>query len=134
MSVWLSICVCVSVYVSVCVCVFICLSVCVCLAVNMCICLSVFLCLLPPPGVVPYLPYSRHCKMRKRGCITTKLLASMMAKAGMHQLITMDLRHKETQGFFDFTVDNLRGSPFLIQYIKEHVRSALHVGMISTHT
>lgn len=72
-------------------------------------------------GVVPYLPYSRHCKMRKRGCITAKLLASMMCKAGMHQLITVDLRHKETQGFFDFTVDNLRGSPFLIQYIKEQI-------------
>ena len=59
--------------------------------------------------------------MRKRGCITAKLLATMMAKAGMNQLITMDLRHKETQGFFDFTVDNLRGSPFLIQYIQEQV-------------
>jgi ribose-phosphate pyrophosphokinase len=72
-------------------------------------------------GVVPYLPYSRHCKMRKRGCITAKLIASMMGKAGMHQLITLDLRHKEIQGFFDFTVDNLRGSPFLIQYIREQI-------------
>ena len=45
----------------------------------------------------------------------------MMCKAGMHQLITLDLRHKEIQGFFDFTVDNLRGSPFLIQYIREQV-------------
>ena len=78
------------------------------------------------PGVVPYLPYSRHCKMRKRGCITAKLIASMMGKAGMHQLITLDLRHKEIQGFFDFTVDNLRGSPFLIQYIREQVCKNSH--------
>ena len=79
-------------------------------------------------GVIPYLPYSRHCKMRQRGCITAKLIASMMAKAGMHQLITLDLRHRETQGFFDFTVDNLRGSPFLIQYMKEQVCEWLRNG------
>ena len=72
-------------------------------------------------GVVPFLPYSKQSKMRKRGCITAKLLASMMAKAGMSHLITMDLYMKELQGFFDFPVDNLRCSPFLIQYIKENV-------------
>ncbi|CAI8018895.1 Phosphoribosyl pyrophosphate synthase-associated protein 2 [Geodia barretti] len=72
-------------------------------------------------GVIPYLPYSRHCKMRKRGCITAKLIAGMMCKAGMHQLITLDLKHKEIQGFFDFTVDNLRGSPFLIKHIREQI-------------
>ena len=39
----------------------------------------------------------------------------------MHQLITLDLRHKEIQGFFDFTVDNLRGAPFLLAHIREKV-------------
>lgn len=73
-------------------------------------------------GVIPYLPYSKQSMMRKRGCITAKLLATMMARAGMSHLITMDLYTKEIQGFFDFPVDNLRGSPFLIQYIKENVR------------
>lgn len=34
----------------------------------------------------------------------------------------MDLHQKEIQGFFDIPVDNLRASPFLIQYIKEQVR------------
>ena len=33
----------------------------------------------------------------------------------------MDLHQKEIQGFFDIPVDNLRASPFLIQYIKEQV-------------
>ena len=74
-------------------------------------------------GVIPYLPYSKQSKMRKRGCITAKLLASMLSKAGMSHLITMDLYVKELQGFFDFPVDNLRCSPFLIQYIKENVRT-----------
>uniref|UniRef100_A0A9J8BHX2 Ribose-phosphate pyrophosphokinase N-terminal domain-containing protein n=2 Tax=Cyprinus carpio TaxID=7962 RepID=A0A9J8BHX2_CYPCA len=31
-------------------------------------------------GVIPYFPYSKQCKMRKRGSIVCKLLASMLAK------------------------------------------------------
>jgi len=34
-------------------------------------------------GVVPYLPYSKQSKMRKRGCIVSKLLAQMMVKSGV---------------------------------------------------
>ena len=40
---------------------------------------------------------------------------------GFDHIITMDLHQKEIQGFFDIPVDNLRASPFLIQYIKESV-------------
>lgn len=106
-------------------------------------------------GVIPYFPYSKQCKMRKRGSIVCKLLASMLSKAGVDSLcfivlkvqghrvkwflmwnmymldvsglthiITMDLHQKEIQGFFNFPVDNLRASPFLIQYIQEEVREA----------
>ncbi|XP_046740785.1 phosphoribosyl pyrophosphate synthase-associated protein 2 isoform X2 [Diprion similis] len=70
-------------------------------------------------GVIPYLPYSKQCKMRKRGCIVSKLLAKMMCKSGLTHIITMDLHQKEIQGFFDCPVDNLRASPFLLQYIQE---------------
>ncbi|XP_061426098.1 phosphoribosyl pyrophosphate synthase-associated protein 2 isoform X1 [Lethenteron reissneri] len=72
-------------------------------------------------GVVPYFPYSKHSKMRKRGSIVCKLLASMLCKAGMTHLITMDLHQKEIQGFFNIPVDNLRASPFLIQYIQDEI-------------
>lgn len=72
-------------------------------------------------GVIPYLPYSKQCKMRKRGCIVSKLLAKMMCKSGLTHIITMDLHQKEIQGFFDCPVDNLRASPFLLQYIQESV-------------
>lgn len=41
--------------------------------------------------------------------------------AGLTHIITMDLHQKEIQGFFSFPVDNLRASPFLIQYIQEEV-------------
>ncbi|XP_049952115.1 uncharacterized protein LOC126463402 [Schistocerca serialis cubense] len=70
-------------------------------------------------GVIPYLPYSKQCKMRKRGCIVSKLLAKMMCKSGLSHVITMDLHKKEIQEFFDCPVDNLRASPFLLQYIQE---------------
>uniref|UniRef100_A0A3P8UQS4 Phosphoribosyl pyrophosphate synthetase associated protein 1 n=1 Tax=Cynoglossus semilaevis TaxID=244447 RepID=A0A3P8UQS4_CYNSE len=72
-------------------------------------------------GVIPYFPYSKQCKMRKRGSIVCKLLSSMLAKAGLTHIITMDLHQKEIQGFFSFPVDNLRASPFLIQYIQEEI-------------
>ena len=72
-------------------------------------------------GVIPYLPYSKQCKMRKRGCIVSKLLAKMMCTSGLTHVITMDLHQKEIQGFFECPVDNLRASPFLLQYIQESV-------------
>uniref|UniRef100_A0A6A7FX90 Phosphoribosyl pyrophosphate synthase-associated protein 2-like n=2 Tax=Hirondellea gigas TaxID=1518452 RepID=A0A6A7FX90_9CRUS len=72
-------------------------------------------------GVIPYMPYCKQSKMRKRGCIVSKLLAKMMCKAGLTHVITMDLHQKEIQGFFDVPVDNLRASPFLLQYIVESI-------------
>ncbi|KAM9211362.1 phosphoribosyl pyrophosphate synthase-associated protein 1-like [Leptosomus discolor] len=70
-------------------------------------------------GVIPYFPYSKQSKMRKRGSIVCKLLASMLAKAGLTHMITMDLHQKEIQGFSSCPVDNLKASPFLLQYIQE---------------
>ena len=45
----------------------------------------------------------------------------MMCRSGLNHVITMDLHQKEIQGFFDCPVDNLRASPFLLQYIQECV-------------
>lgn len=45
----------------------------------------------------------------------------MMCTSGLTHIITMDLHQKEIQGFFDIPVDNLRASPFLLQYIQESV-------------
>ncbi|XP_053309479.1 phosphoribosyl pyrophosphate synthase-associated protein 1 isoform X2 [Spea bombifrons] len=73
-------------------------------------------------GVIPYFPYSKQCKMRKRGSIVCKLLASMLSNAGLTHIITMDLHQKEIQGFFNIPVDNLRASPFLLQYIQEEIQ------------
>ena len=59
--------------------------------------------------------------MRRRGNISLKLVAQMLVKAGFKHIITVDLHSKESQGFFDCAIDNLRASPFLIQYIQDSV-------------
>ena len=59
--------------------------------------------------------------MRRRGNISLKLLAQLMVKGGFDHIITVDLHSKESLGFFDCAVDNLRASPFLIQYIQDCV-------------
>lgn len=53
-------------------------------------------------GVIPYLPYSKQSKMKKRGCVVSKLVAKMLVKAGMTHLITMDLHQKEVKILFIF--------------------------------
>jgi len=63
--------------------------------------------------------------MRRRGNISLKLLAQLMVKGGFDHIITVDLHSKESLGFFDCAVDNLRASPFLIQYIQDCVSSAV---------
>ena len=63
--------------------------------------------------------------MRRRGNISLKLVAQLLVKAGFNHIITVDLHSKESQGFFDCAIDNLRASPFLIQYIQEFVSQLL---------
>ena len=59
-------------------------------------------------GVLPYMPYSKQCKMRKRGSIVAKLMAQSLSNAGFDHIITVDLHQKEVQGFFECPVENLR--------------------------
>ena len=58
--------------------------------------------------------------------------------AGFSHIITMDIHQKEVQGFFNCPVDNLRASPFLIQYITEsvswHSAWSLHSAVVFQHT
>ena len=61
--------------------------------------------------------------MRRRGNISMQLIAKMLVKGGFDHIVTVDLFSKESLGFFDCNVDNVRASPFLIQYIVESVRA-----------
>ena len=55
-------------------------------------------------GVMPYLPYCKQSKMRKRGSIVSKLLATMMSRAGKrHDFISIIY-------FWDLLVGLTKGS------------------------
>ncbi|PAA93195.1 hypothetical protein BOX15_Mlig001204g2, partial [Macrostomum lignano] len=71
--------------------------------------------------IMPYLPYCKQSKMRKRGSIVSHLLARLFCRTGLNRMITIDLHKKEIQGFYNVPVDNLRASSFLIQYVTSNV-------------
>ncbi|KAJ1975406.1 ribose-phosphate pyrophosphokinase 1 [Dimargaris cristalligena] len=73
-------------------------------------------------AVLPYFPYSKQSKKKKkRGPITAKLLANMLSVAGVDHVITMDLHASQMQGFFRNPVDNLYAEPSLAKWITEHI-------------
>ncbi|MFN3834770.1 MAG: ribose-phosphate pyrophosphokinase [Glycocaulis sp.] len=52
--------------------------------------------------------------------ITAKLVANLIAKAGAHRVLTLDLHAGQIQGFFDIPTDNLFATPVFDSDIKRH--------------
>ncbi|KAI9501898.1 ribose-phosphate pyrophosphokinase 1 [Coemansia spiralis] len=72
--------------------------------------------------VMPYFPYSKQSKKKKRrGAITGKLVASMLTVSGADHIITMDLHASQMTGFFTIPVDNLFSEPTMARWLTEHV-------------
>ena len=46
--------------------------------------------------------------------ITAKLVAKLIAVAGVDRVLTVDLHADQIQGFFDIVVDNVYASPILL--------------------
>lgn len=67
-------------------------------------------------AVVPYFGYARQDRRPRamRVPITAKLVANMIASAGVDRLLTVDLHADQIQGFFDIPVDNVYASPVLL--------------------
>jgi ribose-phosphate pyrophosphokinase len=67
-------------------------------------------------AVVPYFGYARQDRRPRatRVAITAKLVANMIAGAGVDRLLTVDLHADQIQGFFDIPVDNVYASPVLL--------------------
>ena len=71
-------------------------------------------------AVIPYYGYARQDrKDRPRVAIGSKLVASLLEKAGANRVITMDLHAPQIQGFFDIPVDHLDSSAIFIPYIEQ---------------
>lgn len=72
-------------------------------------------------AVVPYFGYARQDRRVRsaRVPITAKVVADMITSVGIDRLLTVDLHADQIQGFFDIPVDNVYGSPVLLEDIKK---------------
>ncbi|MEE9411987.1 MAG: ribose-phosphate pyrophosphokinase [Methylococcales bacterium] len=70
-------------------------------------------------AVIPYLGYARQDRRPRaaRVPITAKLVANMIATAGIDRALIVDLHADQIQGFFDIPVDNVYASPLFLGYI-----------------
>ena len=70
-------------------------------------------------AVIPYFGWARQDRKDKpRVAIGAKLVADMLATAGIDRLITMDLHADQIQGFFNIPVDHLYASSIFLPYIQ----------------
>lgn len=71
-------------------------------------------------AVVPYFGYARQDRRVRsaRVAISAKVVADMISAVGVHRLLTVDLHAEQIQGFFSIPVDNVYGSPLLIEDIE----------------
>ncbi len=71
-------------------------------------------------AVIPYYGYSRQDrKTAPRTPITARLVADLISAAGFNRVITVDLHAGQIQGFFNFPVDHLFGSPVSYPYLSQ---------------
>lgn len=69
--------------------------------------------------VIPFFGYARQDrKDQPRVPITAKLVANLIAAAGVNRVLTMDLHAQQLQGFFDIPVDHLHALPVMVDYLK----------------
>jgi len=73
-------------------------------------------------AVLPYFGYARQDRRTSaRTPISSKLVANMIARAGIDRVLTMDLHAGQIQGFFDIPVDNLYAAPVFGLDIRHHL-------------
>lgn len=81
-------------------------------------------------AVVPYFGYARQDRRVRsaRVPISAKVVADVMCAAGISRVMTMDLHADQIQGFFDVPVDNIYGSPTLVDDIeRQHYENMIVV-------
>lgn len=71
-------------------------------------------------AVVPYFGYARQDRRPRsaRVPISARVVADMMQTSGIDRVLTMDLHADQIQGFFSIPVDNIYGSPVLLDDIE----------------
>ncbi len=71
-------------------------------------------------AVVPYFGYSRQDRRVRsaRVPISARVVADMLSQVGVDRVLTVDLHAEQIQGFFEVPVDNVYGSPVLVDDIE----------------
>jgi ribose-phosphate pyrophosphokinase len=83
-------------------------------------------------AVMPYFGYARQDRRTSaRTPISSKLVANMIAGAGIDRVLTMDLHAGQIQGFFDIPVDNLYAAPVFALDIRHHLRERDNITVVS---
>lgn len=72
-------------------------------------------------AVMPYFGYARQDRRVRsaRVPITAKVVADFLSSVGVDRVLTVDLHAEQIQGFFDVPVDNVFGSPVLLEHMKQ---------------
>ncbi|ORJ63029.1 ribose-phosphate pyrophosphokinase [Geothermobacter hydrogeniphilus] len=82
-------------------------------------------------AVIPYFGYARQDrKVAPRTPITSKLVADLIAVAGIDRVVTMDLHAGQIQGFFNVPVDHLYAAPVILADVMERFRDQ-HLVVVS---
>lgn len=69
--------------------------------------------------VIPYFGYARQDRKAKpRQPISSKLVATMLERAGANRVITMDLHAAQIQGYFDIPADDINTLSLISEYLK----------------
>ena len=81
-------------------------------------------------AVIPYFGYARQDRRVRsaRVPITAKVVADFLSSVGVDRVLTCDLHAEQIKGFFDVPVDNVFGSPVLIEDIQK--QNALNNPMV----
>ncbi len=72
-------------------------------------------------AVIPYFGYARQDRRPRsaRVPISAKVVADMLMSAGIDRVMTVDLHADQIQGFFSVPVDNLYGTPVLLDELQK---------------
>jgi ribose-phosphate pyrophosphokinase len=79
-------------------------------------------------AVMPYYGYSRQDrKVAPRVPISAKLVADLISTAGTDRVLCIDLHAGQIQGFFNIPVDNVFGTPVLLETIRQRFSGPLTI-------
>ncbi len=83
-------------------------------------------------AVIPYFGYARQDrKTVGREAISAKLVADLIATAGAHRVLAMDLHTGQLQGFFNILTDHLYVTPVILNYLKRQLPKNEDVVIVS---